>query len=135
MGDLTELLQDALNVLELYKGTVPPDKFKNDVLPLMYKIRNELAVIRIDAIKSKQKQKLVDEIKKKNLPDFVDTPTLPEFMDTPTVNLENDMPTFAKTRPCKTDPRAPHGYLEELSKTMDRYVCKCEFWSADIFDK
>lgn len=132
MNNLTELLQDALNVLELYKGTVPPEKFKRDVLPIMYRIRDELAIIRIDSIKSKQKQKLLEESKKKNLPDFVDTPTLPEFMDTPILDLQQDTIVFTKTRPCKTDPRAPHGCLEELSKTMGRYVCKCEFWAPEL---
>lgn len=130
MNHLTELLQDALNVIELYKGTVPEDKYKRDVLPLLYRIRDELATIRIDAIKNKQKEKLLEESKKKNLPDFVDTPTLPEFMDTPVLDLQPDINSFVKTRSCKTDPRAPHGYLEELSKTMSRYVCKCEFWSS-----
>lgn len=128
MNNLTELLQDALNVLELYKGTVPPEKFKRDVLPIMYRIRDELATIRIDSIKSKQKQKLLEESKKKNLPDFVDTPVLPEFMDTPILDLQQNTNVFTQTRPCKTDPRAPHGCLEDLSKTMERYVCKCEFW-------
>lgn len=129
MNHLTELLQDALNVLELYKGTVPEDKYKRDVLPLIYRIRDELAVIRIDAIKNKQKEKLLAESKKKNLPDFVDTPTLPEFMDTPILDLDNDVTRLEKTRPCKTDPKAPHGCLEDLSKAMGRYVCKCEFWN------
>lgn len=130
MSNLTELLQDALNVLELYKGTVPEDKYKRDVLPLIYRIRDELAVIRIDAIKNKQKEKLLAESKKKNLPDFVDTPTLPEFMDTPILDLDNDITRLEKTRPCKTDPKAPHGCLEDLSKALGRYVCKCEFWNS-----
>lgn len=29
---------------------------------------------------------------------------------------------------CKTDPRAPHGFLRNASHAEDRYVCECEFW-------
>ena len=32
--------------------------------------------------------------------------------------------------PCKTDPRAPHGFLRNASHTLGRYVCECEYWSA-----
>lgn len=128
MNHLAELLQDALNVLELYKGTLPRDRFKNEVLPIMYKIRDELALIKIESIHSKQKQKILDQGKEKNLPDFVDTPTLPEFMDTPVLDLHPNIFDLPQTRPCKPDPAAPHGCLEELSKTLGRYVCKCEFW-------
>jgi len=31
---------------------------------------------------------------------------------------------------CKTDPRAPHGFLRNASHAEDRYVCECEFWDA-----
>ena len=132
MNPLTELLQDALNVLELYKGTVPPEKFKRDIMPVIYRMRDELATIHIESIKAKKKEKLLEESKKKNLPDFVDTPTLPEFMDTPFLNLEHSTESYKKTKQCKTDQNAPHGLLEELSKTMGRYVCKCEFWAPEI---
>lgn len=30
--------------------------------------------------------------------------------------------------PCKTDPRAPHGFLRNASHSADRYVCECESW-------
>jgi hypothetical protein len=30
--------------------------------------------------------------------------------------------------PCKTDPRAPHGFNRNASFDEDRYVCDCEFW-------
>ena len=30
--------------------------------------------------------------------------------------------------PCKTDPRAPHGFLRNASHGADRYVCECECW-------
>lgn len=122
MKNINDLLQDALNVLEIYKGTVPPDKLKNDVLPLIYRIRDELATIKIDSFKLKTTK----HTKEKNIVDFIDTPI--DFIDTPIMKFEDEISTFSKTRPCKTDPRAPHGCLEELSKTMDRYVCKCEFW-------
>ena len=29
---------------------------------------------------------------------------------------------------CKTDPRAPHGFLRNASHCEDRYVCECEYW-------
>lgn len=29
---------------------------------------------------------------------------------------------------CKTDPRAPHGFLRNASHTENRYVCECEMW-------
>ena len=29
---------------------------------------------------------------------------------------------------CKTDSRAPHGFLRNASHCEDRYVCECEFW-------
>jgi hypothetical protein len=33
--------------------------------------------------------------------------------------------------PCKTDPRAPHGFLRNESHNADRYVCECEFWEPE----
>jgi hypothetical protein len=30
--------------------------------------------------------------------------------------------------PCKTDPRAPHGFDRNASHNADRYVCECEGW-------
>lgn len=33
---------------------------------------------------------------------------------------------------CKSHPDAPHRYLKELSESMGRYVCECEFWSPNI---
>lgn len=32
---------------------------------------------------------------------------------------------------CKTDPRAPHGFLSTLSLEEGRYVCRCEVWTPD----
>ena len=29
---------------------------------------------------------------------------------------------------CKSDHRAPHGFLRNESASLDRYVCECEFW-------
>jgi hypothetical protein len=29
---------------------------------------------------------------------------------------------------CKTDPRAPHGFLRNASHNAGRYVCECEYW-------
>lgn len=29
---------------------------------------------------------------------------------------------------CKTDPRAPHGFLRGASHSEGRYVCECEYW-------
>jgi hypothetical protein len=45
--------------------------------------------------------------------------------------------------PCKTDPRAPHGFDRNASHSADRYVCECEGWEPvdnaytknDIFDR
>ena len=45
--------------------------------------------------------------------------------------------------PCKTDPRAPHGFDRNASHNADRYVCECEGWEPvdnaytknDIFDR
>jgi hypothetical protein len=33
-----------------------------------------------------------------------------------------------ETLPCKTDPRAPHGFDRNASHSADRYVCECEGW-------
>jgi hypothetical protein len=33
-----------------------------------------------------------------------------------------------KSEYCKSHPAAPHRYLKELSESMGRYVCECEFW-------
>jgi hypothetical protein len=33
-----------------------------------------------------------------------------------------------ETPPCKTDPRAPHGFDRNASHSVDRYVCECEGW-------
>lgn len=32
--------------------------------------------------------------------------------------------------PCKPHPEAPHGYNRDMSHTLGRYVCDCEFWEA-----
>jgi len=36
--------------------------------------------------------------------------------------------TDDETPPCKTDPRAPHGFDRNASHSADRYVCECEGW-------
>jgi hypothetical protein len=33
-----------------------------------------------------------------------------------------------ETPPCKTDPRAPHGFDRNASHSADRYVCECGGW-------
>ena len=33
-----------------------------------------------------------------------------------------------ETPPCKTDPRAPHGFDRNASHSAGRYVCECEGW-------
>jgi hypothetical protein len=37
-------------------------------------------------------------------------------------------PEVAPEVPCKTDPRAPHGFDRNASHSADRYVCECEGW-------
>ncbi len=32
---------------------------------------------------------------------------------------------------CKSDPRAPHGFLRDASHCEDRYVCECEYWEPE----
>jgi hypothetical protein len=32
--------------------------------------------------------------------------------------------------PCKTDPRAPHGFHRSASHDEGRYVCECEYWES-----
>lgn len=39
------------------------------------------------------------------------------------------VPNYVQDLPCKTDPRAPHGFLRNESHTQGRYVCECEFWN------
>jgi hypothetical protein len=44
------------------------------------------------------------------------------------------VPVYAAPQPqppCKTDPRAPHGFLRNESHNADRYVCECEFWEPE----
>jgi hypothetical protein len=41
---------------------------------------------------------------------------------------ENQRLGLYETPPCKTDPRAPHGFERTASHSADRYVCECEFW-------
>jgi hypothetical protein len=43
--------------------------------------------------------------------------------DTPEVT-----PEVTGEVPCKTDPRAPHGFDRNASHSADRYVCECEGW-------
>ena len=45
--------------------------------------------------------------------------------DTPEVT-----PEVTGEVPCKTDPRAPHGFDRNASHSADRYVCECEGWDA-----
>jgi hypothetical protein len=61
----------------------------------------------------------------------------------------NDLSTSGRDVPCKTDPRAPHGFDRNASVKDDshsaenRYVCECEGWEPvdnaytknDIFDR
>ena len=37
-----------------------------------------------------------------------------------------------ETPPCKTDPRAPHGFDRNASHSADRYVCECEGWEPPM---
>jgi hypothetical protein len=37
-------------------------------------------------------------------------------------------PEVTREVPCKTDPRAPHGFDRNASHSADRYVCECEGW-------
>ena len=37
-------------------------------------------------------------------------------------------PEVTQEVPCKTDPRAPHGFDRNASHSADRYVCECEGW-------
>jgi hypothetical protein len=37
-------------------------------------------------------------------------------------------PEVTREAPCKTDPRAPHGFDRNASHSADRYVCECEGW-------
>ena len=43
------------------------------------------------------------------------------------------IPLYAGTKipedvSCKTHPDAPHGFDRNMSHTLDRYVCECEYW-------
>jgi len=33
--------------------------------------------------------------------------------------------------PCKTDQRAPHGFLRNASHDEVGYVCECEYWETE----
>ena len=37
--------------------------------------------------------------------------------------------------PCKSDPRAPHGFMRDESHTLGRYVCECEYWEGKPLDR
>jgi len=34
--------------------------------------------------------------------------------------------------PCKTHPRAPHGFCRQASHANHRYVCECEGWEPPL---
>jgi hypothetical protein len=38
-------------------------------------------------------------------------------------------------KPCKKDPRAPHGFVRDASHSEDRYVCECEGWDPDTIEQ
>jgi hypothetical protein len=75
---------------------------------------------------------------------WADVPNASEWVeelrgyDTPEVT-----PEVTGEVPCKTDPRAPHGFDRNASHNADRYVCECEGWEPvdnaytknDIFDR
>jgi hypothetical protein len=75
---------------------------------------------------------------------WADVPNASEWVeelrgyDTPEVT-----PEVPGEVPCKTDPRAPHGFDRNASHNADRYVCECEGWEPvdnaytknDIFDR
>jgi hypothetical protein len=75
---------------------------------------------------------------------WADVPNASEWVeelrgyDTPEVT-----PEVTGEVPCKTDPRAPHGFDRNASHSADRYVCECEGWEPvdnaytknDIFDR
>jgi hypothetical protein len=60
---------------------------------------------------------------------WADVPNASEWVeelrgyDTPEVT-----PEVTGEVPCKTDPRAPHGFDRNASHSADRYVCECEGW-------
>ena len=45
--------------------------------------------------------------------------------------IHDEAPGAGDEPPCKTDPRAPHGFLRQASHSADRYVCECEFWRPE----
>lgn len=37
--------------------------------------------------------------------------------------------------PCHPDPRATHGFLRSASHSEDRYVCECEFFDPEEYER
>lgn len=130
------LLEDIIKVLKEIRPWVSADYYRENIVPITNRIRDELVLINTDEFFLKKKS----QVQHNQLKDFSTTErqdfkfTEPDELDTIPNKILEATSNFGmfdehiKGPLCKKHPNAPHRYLKELSESMGRYVCYCEFW-------
>lgn len=134
------LLDDIIRVLKEIRPWVSPDYYKENVVPIINRIRDELVLINTNEFFPKKKPQVQPKTFKD--PDTIKNPVYNISIEHYTKDEDDTIPNQLlevtsnfgifndniKGDFCKKDPAAPHRYLKELSESMGRYVCYCEFW-------
>ena len=121
------LLDESSELLKKIRPWVSADFYRENVIPVLNKLRDRLAAMDAENFKLTSK---VSIIKKSTPTDTnfsqIESDTIPsQFLETTTtLGTSNQL----RGEKCKNHPRAPHRYLKDLSANMGRYVCQCEFW-------
>lgn len=126
------LLHETLETFQRIRHWIDPDYYREQVMPTVRKIKDRLAVIETNKF-LEDKRKIHEDSSKeqeriKKLED--DPDTIPNKLIEATTNFGLFTETLKSDR-CKSDTNAPHRYLKELSESMGRYVCYCEFWDPN----
>lgn len=118
------LLNEALDALLKTRSWLSADYYRMNINPVVEKLKERLASIEVEKFYSSKKEKEIPEFNE------YETDTIPTKLLEATTNfgIFNDL----KSEHCKSHPNAPHRYLKELSISMGRYVCQCEFWEPKL---
>jgi hypothetical protein len=129
------LLDESSELLKKIRPWVSADFYRENVVPLLNKLRDRLAAIDAENFKLNSN---VSIIKKSTPTDtnfsqmgtYEPNPYEPDTIPSQLLETTTTWGTSNQLRgeKCKKHPRAPHRYLKELSASMGRYVCQCEFW-------
>lgn len=133
------LIHEALETFQRIRHWMHPDYYREQVMPTVQKLKDRLAIIETEKFINDKKErynsfipnqeKVAHEERIKKLETY-EPDTIPNKIIEATSNF-GLFTSELKSEYCKTDADAPHRYLKELSQSMGRYVCYCEFWDPN----